>query len=895
MSKQGSGTGSGRDSELIAMARAQVAGVAAERSSRADFALPGYRLTGEIHRGGQGVVYRAKHLETGRDVAIKVLREGPFAGEADLARFQREARLLGSLRHPSIVTIHDTGRVGGTVYLVMDYIDGAPLDVHVSSNRPSPREILELFAHIAEAVNEAHLRGILHRDLKPGNIRVDTSGAPHLLDFGLAKRLDGDADDPDSDDSATMTRTGQFVGSLPWASPEQAEGRVDAIDLRTDVYSLGVLLFQMLTGTFPYAVSGGMRTVLDAIVSHEPPAPSRHASDIGDEIDTIVLKCLQKDAARRYQSAGELARDLRRYLAGAPIDAKRDSTVYMLRKTLARHRIALAVASAFLLLIVVSGIALTILYREQRAARIDAERESNRASLAAAAAKREAGRAREERERAEEMTRSARRKFVLARQTAEFMMREVSDRLRKFAGMAEVRGEILREAYRKFEELLDAEDEDREVVIGVASLHYQLARIAEELGDGAGAERHAKRSIEIYGQLLEEYPGDRRLEQELINAYQFPGYLALRRGEFARSREIADERLRLAESFHAAAPDEPEGIRLVASAYEQLTDWADMRRDRALQERFAEELFQRRDEIYRLDPTDGRATVEAADALERMHRLTIAKGEVDRADRFARRCLELREKLIEADPQSRDFLRAMSNAYEMMAEVAKFRNDVAENRRWSEKMLDAKRKIEELEPRNPEAMSDVGTSMTRMAIISNQEGKAEDAIAWAERAAEQFRRLTEAQPDRMKYCRSYVWCLDFLAAMLRHVGKDDVARDHTRELYRVLDFATRRSDADSVLLTAYAIKSLHTDDPELHDADRALELVLRAVESDGGTTMSSLETLAEAYWQTGDAASALDTLERCRAVTPAGLRGDHARFDLAEQRYTNDSAAPRIR
>lgn len=304
-------------------------------------ALPGYDISDEVHRGGQGVVYRATQRATNRDVAIKVMREGPLTGPNDMLRFDREVHVLGQLRHPHIVTIHDSGEVAGHFYYTMDYIDGAPLDDYVTCHDLSVKDILRLFVQVCDAVNAAHLRGVIHRDLKPSNIRVSVTGEPFVMDFGLAKVVS------ESPTCPAMTLTGQFVGSMPWAAPEQVDGSPARIDIRTDVYSLGVILYQILARRFPYNVTGNVRDVVDNILQAQPARPGNYCPEINDEIDTIVLRCLQKHPERRYQNAGDLARDLRHYLAGEPIEAKRDSFAYMLGKHLRRHWIPAVVACAF--------------------------------------------------------------------------------------------------------------------------------------------------------------------------------------------------------------------------------------------------------------------------------------------------------------------------------------------------------------------------------------------------------------------------------------------------------------------------------------------------------------------------------------------------------------------
>ena len=331
-------------------------------------AIPGYEITCEIYRGGQGVVYQAIQKSTKRKVAIKVLRQGTFASPDERFRFQREVHILAQLNHPNIVTIHDSGETAGGAYFVMDYITGKPLDQHVRDAKLSIEDILILFRKICEAVNVAHLRGFIHRDLKPSNILVHPSGEPQILDFGLAKVSDYEILDDDPSFHATIT--GQFLGSLHWASPEQAAGRPDKIDIRTDVYSLGVTLYEMLTGKFPYEVAGGMHDVLDRIVRAEPVRPSTIRSEINHEVETIVLKCLQKERERRYQSAGEIARDILRYENGEPIDAKRDSGWYVLRKSLRRYRVPVVLITTLVLAITVA-LVVALVARDRVAAQRD--------------------------------------------------------------------------------------------------------------------------------------------------------------------------------------------------------------------------------------------------------------------------------------------------------------------------------------------------------------------------------------------------------------------------------------------------------------------------------------------------------------------------------------------
>lgn len=365
------------DFDLIEAARIQAHhGAVGGTRSPTGGTIPGYQLLREIHRGGQGVVYLAVQEATRRKVAIKIMREGPFAGEHDRARFEREVQVLAQLRDPHIVTVHDSGSSDGCYYFVMDFVAGFPLDQHIEMHNPPVLDILILCATIAEAVNSAHLLGVIHRDLKPGNVRVDPEGRPRVLDFGLAKLSGNDA--LDSGARTRMTATGQFVGSLPWASPEQARGDANKLDVRTDVYSLGVIMYQLLTGGLPYETQGPLKDVLERIASENPPPPSTRRGGIHSEVDAIVLKAMSKDCEHRYQNAGELARDIRRHLTGEPIEAKRDSALYFVTKTMQRYWVQSIIAVGLLLLVVAFAVTITIMFNVQSKLLVQAAEDQKR-------------------------------------------------------------------------------------------------------------------------------------------------------------------------------------------------------------------------------------------------------------------------------------------------------------------------------------------------------------------------------------------------------------------------------------------------------------------------------------------------------------------------------------
>ncbi|MCH8854069.1 MAG: protein kinase, partial [Planctomycetes bacterium] len=291
-----------------------------------------------------------------------------LASKSARKRFEREIELVAQLKHPNIIVIFDSGVTPeGWHYYAMDYIRGLPLNRYVQQERLTLEETLEVFSKVCDAVQYAHQKGVIHRDLKPSNILVDSEGSPKVLDFGLAKQLAAPID-------TVVSMTQDVIGTLPYMSPEQARGNPDSIDTRTDIYALGVILYEILTGHYPYPVAGHMAEVLRHIAETPPTPPSRQwTADSGvtkrssrhvragkcpidDELQTVILKTLSKERGRRYQSAGDLARDLGHYLAGEPLDAKRDSGWYMLKKALQRNKIPFGIAATFLVLLAVFAV-----------------------------------------------------------------------------------------------------------------------------------------------------------------------------------------------------------------------------------------------------------------------------------------------------------------------------------------------------------------------------------------------------------------------------------------------------------------------------------------------------------------------------------------------------------
>ncbi|TWT45904.1 Serine/threonine-protein kinase PrkC [Phycisphaerae bacterium RAS1] len=492
-------------------------------------AIRGYDELVELARGGQGVVYRATQRSTGQPVAIKLLLDGTYASSAGRRRFEREIDLVASLRHSNIVRVYDSGVMPDhRPYCIMEYIEGRPLDQFAAEfglydpdvrsrtgsadRRPSDAAaplrsrksrldaVLAVFAKVCDAVNYAHQRGVIHRDLKPSNIRVDPEGEPHVLDFGLAKDVGVEA--------AARTQVslaGHFMGSVPWSSPEQALGIPEKIDVRTDVYALGVVLYQLLTGRFPYDVSGSLAQALLNIQSADPLPPRRIAPRLDEDVQTIALKCLAKEPERRYQTAGDLAADVRHYLAGEPIAARADSTWYVLQRALRRYRLIVRFGVALLLLSLGGAIAMSILYQQTIVARDATAQQRDKAQL-------EAQRAKQIQKFLEEMLASVR--------PARSRGRDVS---------------VLRELLDESSQRVHTELKDQP--LAAAALHLTMGLTYQGISEFEPAEKHIRRAIELY-----ESAAGRAAEDTLL-ARQKLAYFMLSQSRYEEGEKLARELL----------------------------------------------------------------------------------------------------------------------------------------------------------------------------------------------------------------------------------------------------------------------------------------------------------------------------------------------------------------
>ncbi len=467
--------------------------------------VAGYEITGELGRGGMGVVYAAIQKRLQRRVALKMLLAGVHAGEEQLSRFQMEAESVAQLLHPNIVQIYEVSEQDGIPFFSLEFVDGGGLDRLVAEKPFVDRDAAQMILTLARAMHFAHGRGILHRDLKPANILLTRDGTPKISDFGLAKRLEGDS---------SQTRSGTLMGTPSYMAPEQARGDTHNLGPAVDIYALGAILYELLTGRPPFRAAKVLDT-LEQVRSQEPVPPSQLQPTVSRDLETICLKCLEKDPERRYETADTLGDDLKRFLDGEPILARPITSRERLWRWCRRNpRVALLTATVALLLATIattSSIGVWVIERKRReaeGARLEATRaqlvaEQKTAEAVAARAQAEAARKQADRNAEVASTQSK-----LAIDSLYGVVTRVQNQLKGQPGLRQLREDLLKDAMTGLDRVSKASENAPLVLRTRAGAIQRMGDIALELGQTEEALTRYQQGREIIEGLAEADPDD---------------------------------------------------------------------------------------------------------------------------------------------------------------------------------------------------------------------------------------------------------------------------------------------------------------------------------------------------------------------------------------------------
>ena len=749
-----------------------------------------YKLLEQIGEGGFGVVFMAEQTQpVRRKVALKILKPGMDTRQV-IARFEAERQALAILDHPNIAKVLDGGQTSnGRPYFVMDLVKGIPITEYCDQNQLTARERLELFVHLCQAVQHAHQKGIIHRDLKPSNILVtvhDTTPVVKVIDFGVAKALGQELTD-----KTLFTGFAQMVGTPLYMSPEQAGQSGLDIDTRSDIYTLGVLLYELLTGTTPFDKARlkelGYDELRRIIREEEPPRPSTRISTLGEaatsvstqrksdpkrlsqlcrgELDWIVMKALEKDRNRRYETASALAADVQRYLNDEPVQACPPSAWYRFRKFARRNKRTLATAAllGLLLLVLVGTLAANyVLVSQERDQKEDALRREQQALLLKDQALKQEQQAKERADKNLERAREAGEGFLLV---------TASDPRLKGADLHSLRKNLLAKAVPFFEELVKQRESDPALAAQQGRAYYKLAFVRTELGEDKQALADYEQARAIFARLAKDLPAGPSDRELLAASHNSIGHLLGRQGRLADADEAYRNALVLLEKLRDQSPNNPRyGIEL-ALVHNNLGHLLAKQGKTAGALEHCRKALDLRVKLAADFPSLPECRRALASGHDSQGLLLKGLGKPAEALKHHHEALAIQDKLVPEFPGLPDYRRDLGLSHHQLGHILVGFHKMADAESHYGHALAIQRKLADDFPSIPAYRQDLGQTLNSLGGLlheSNRDTKAQQAfgqaLALQEKLVEQFPKMLEYQFDLGSTYNS-------LGGHLRTVGK----------------------------------------------------------------------------------------------------------------------------
>jgi serine/threonine protein kinase len=756
--------------------------------------IAGYEVLAILGRGGMGLVYKARHIELKRLVALKVILAGEHADPQELARFRGEAEAVARLEHPNIVQIYEVGEHQGRPFFSLEFVEGGNLAQKLAGTPLLPRQAAQLVEILALAIHYAHQRGIVHRDLKPGNILLKQLGKesdstleeeqrhasrpsvslsgnsyqPKITDFGLAKRLD--------DEDTGQTRTGVIMGTPSYMAPEQAEGRSRDAGPAVDVYALGAILYETVTGRPPFKAASTLGT-LEQVRAQDPVPPRRLQLHLPKDLETICLKCLNKQPHRRYASAFALAEDLHRFLAGAPIQA-RPAGVWERTLKWARRRPAAAALIVVSIAAVVSLLAGALWYNAKLRAALQTAEDRRQEAMV-------------ERSRAEE-------NFQKARNAVDEMLTEVGEqKLARVPQMEPVRRALLEKALKFYQAFLEEKSDDQAVMRETARAYGRAAAIHQMLGQHAKAEGMLKQGLILQDQLVERFP-----DVALYRADQASSHNALgnvyRLSSRAPQAEAAHKRaLEIREQIAREDPSNLESQSDVAKSYLNLAVIYAVTRRMEDAERGFKKALEIHEQLATQRPDDAHYREELAKAHTNLGSLYYMTRQADKAEESYKKSLPQFESLVKQHPDVPSYQNEFAASYNNLGELYNSIGRHADSASAQQKAIEVRERLTRDFPKLLDYAVDLGGSYCNMGDAVRDDGRPAEAIAWFDKAVKTLESV-------LGEAKEHAVAKEYLGNSLRGRAEAQQRQTHyaeaLRDLDRVRDLVTG-PDRDSVGLT----------------------------------------------------------------------------------------------
>ncbi len=817
--------------------------------------VPGYEILGELGRGGMGVVYEARHLMLDRVVALKVVLAGSHATTVALERFLNEARAVAHLRHPGIVQIFDVGEAGGLPYFSLEFVEGGGLDRRIAGKPQDPRWSAKLVERLARAMQAAHDSGIVHRDLKPANVLM-CGEEPKITDFGLAKWLEVDSH---------QTQSGTILGTPSYMSPEQAWGRNSRIGPASDLYSLGAILYELLTGRPPFTGTTLLET-LEQVRTREPVPPTRLQPGVPIDLETIALKCLQKEPARRYGSAAALADDLARFLGRQPILARPVSAPERLRRWCMRNpRVAALGATVLLLLATIAATSTALVFEinrqrnaavaalgREKAARQAAEAAEDRAgksALAERSARLEADDKKKEAEAAraiaEAKTAEARTSYAaaafrgnLAIVSLYTLITRADQELKNRPGLAPLKAALveivadgLDKIYEKpaddeemlFRDRVDAADQPRYYFYRVlAAAHQRAGWIYEIAGQNNKALQHHLANLRILEKLYKDNPEDPIALRNLAGQKSvLGGFHKDHPRDYETSLRYFREAMDLRRKWASLEPGNAGIKRDISINYGEFAENALLRGDPVEARRYYLESQAWRKKVVNFEiEQDPEFLREWAGTHDRLGEVSLLLGDADAAEIEFRESLKIREGLAAKDPDTITAASDLSISHTYLGHLAlRARRDAAGARASYDRAVRAVERVRAID------RDDVRIA-SALARALYHRGTAAERLGDADGAKRDFERSLELQADLAARAEPDVGRDAGFAIALARCGRRDKAVERARAL---AGRAAGNARLSLDLAAVYALGSRAGGDRSAADRAAALEAIGRAI------------------------------------------------------------------